>query len=142
MAQTPANQPSTRVTPVVIHNGVAYVSGQLPRQNGALVITGKVGGDVGLEQAQMAARISVTACLDQIANAIGPNAKILRVLKITGFVASASGFVQQGTVIDAASDVILERYGDEGPHARSAIGVAELPHGAPVEIEMVAAVSS
>jgi enamine deaminase RidA (YjgF/YER057c/UK114 family) len=134
-------QPSTRVTPVVIHHGVAYVSGQLPRLNGAIAVSGKVGDDVSIEEAQRAASLSINACLDQLRAAIGPKGSIDRILKISGFVASGPGFTRQGAVIDAASDILLERFGDAGRHARSAIGVAELPHGAAVEIEMIAAVT-
>ena len=140
---TPSNdQPSSRVTPVVIHESIAYVSGQLPRENGVLTVKGKVGRDVSLEQAQAAARLCAAACLDHLVEAVGPSGRVIRVIKITGFVASGNGFVQQGAVVDAASEVLIERLGESGAHARSAIGVAELPHGAPVEVEMVAAVSA
>lgn len=135
------NQPSNLLTPVVIQDGIAYVSGQLPRENGTLNIKGKVGKDIDLETARQAAVHSINNCLDRLTDAIGPEGTILRILKITGFIASADGFNQQGTVIDAASEVLLERLGERGGHARSAVGVAELPHGAPVEIEMIAAVS-
>jgi enamine deaminase RidA (YjgF/YER057c/UK114 family) len=143
MSQTIAavgNAASTRVTPVVVHDGIAYVSGQLPRIAGDLRVRGKVGAEIDLERAREAARLCAEACIAQLARHVG-EANILRVLKITGFVASARGFNQQGAVIDAASDVFLERFGaDSGAHARSAVGVAELPHDASVEIEMVAAV--
>ncbi len=139
--QVTSHQPSTRVTPVVVHNGVAHVSGQLPRENGVLALRGKVGAEVSVVQAQSAAALSINACLEQLRNAIGPEGRIERIIKITGFVASAPGFDQQGTVIDAASDILLDQFGPSGAHARSAVGVAELPHGAPVEIEMIAAVT-
>ncbi|MBO0145241.1 RidA family protein [Agrobacterium sp. Ap1] len=139
--QVTSHQPSTRVTPVVVHNGVAHVSGQLPRENGVLALRGKVGAEVSVVQAQSAAALSINACLEQLRNAIGPEGRIERIIKITGFVASAPGFNQQGAVIDAASDILLGQFGPSGAHARSAVGVAELPHGAPVEIEMIAAVT-
>ncbi|MFK4771875.1 RidA family protein [Rhizobium sp. ZW T2_16] len=139
--QVTSHQPSTRVTPVVVHNGVAHVSGQLPRENGVLALRGKVGAEVSVVQAQSAAALSINACLEQLRNAIGPEGRIERIIKITGFVASAPGFNQQGAVIDAASDILLDQFGPSGAHARSAVGVAELPHGAPVEIEMIAAVT-
>lgn len=139
--QVTSHQPSTRVTPVVVHNGVAHVSGQLPRENGVLALRGKVGAEVSVVQAQSAAALSINACLEQLRNAIGPEGRIDRIIKITGFVASAPGFNQQGEVIDAASDILLDQFGPSGAHARSAVGVAELPHGAPVEIEMIAAVT-
>ncbi|MBO9112072.1 RidA family protein [Agrobacterium sp. S2/73] len=141
MSNQSNHQPSTRVKPVVVHNGVAHVSGQLPRENGVLALRGKVGAEVSVVQAQSAAALSINACLEQLRNAIGPEGRIERIIKITGFVASAPGFNQQGAVIDAASDILLDQFGPSGAHARSAVGVAELPHGAPVEIEMIAAVT-
>jgi enamine deaminase RidA (YjgF/YER057c/UK114 family) len=131
---------SNRVTPVVVHDGIAYVSGQLPRLAGVLQYQGKVGSDVDLETARIAAALCAEAGYAVLCEVVGAE-NILRILKITGFVASAAGFNSQGAVIDAASDVFLERLGaSNGSHARSAVGVAELPHGAPVEIELVAAV--
>lgn len=139
-AGQPAPQASSRVTPLVAHGGFAFVSGQLPRENGALSATGKVGAEIDLEEAQRAAAICARNGLDVLLGRFD-DADIVRILKITGFVASAAGFNAQGAVIDAASDVLLERLGPErGAHARSAIGVAELPHNAPVEVEMIVAV--
>ena len=70
--QVTSHRPSTRVTPVVIHNGVAHVSGQLPRENGVLALRGKVGADISVAQAQSAAALSINACLEQLRHAIGP----------------------------------------------------------------------
>lgn len=132
--------PSARVTPVVLHGNLAFVSGQLPRSGGVIQSRGKVGDAVDLATARAAAELCAAACLDVLAGAVGEG-NIVRVLKITGFVASAPGFTAQGAVIDGASDMLLARLGPEvGAHARSAIGVAELPHGASVEVEMIAAV--
>lgn len=139
-AASPSAPPSARVTPVVVHGGLAFVSGQLPRSGGVIQLCGKVGGEVDIAAAHAAAGLCAAACLDVLAGAVGED-HIIRVLKITGFVASAPGFTGQGAVIDGASDVLLARLGPEiGAHARSAIGVAELPHGASVEVEMIAAV--
>ncbi|GJD53988.1 hypothetical protein OPKNFCMD_6768 [Methylobacterium crusticola] len=133
-------QVSNRVTPVVAHGGFAFVSGQLPRENGALSQTGKVGAEVELDDARRAAAICARNGLDVLLG-VFDEADIVRIVKITGFVASAAGFNAQGAVIDAASDVLLDRLGPErGAHARSAVGVAELPHNAPVEVEMIVAV--
>lgn len=131
---------STRVTTVVAHGGFAFVSGQLPRDNGVLIRTGKVGAEVELDEARRAAAICARNGLDVLLGAFD-EADIVRIVKITGFVASAPGFNAQGAVIDAASDVLISRLGPErGAHARSAVGVAELPHNAPVEVEMIVAV--
>ncbi|MEV6133389.1 RidA family protein [Streptomyces violaceusniger] len=138
-----ASTPSGYVTPVVVHQGVAYVSGQLPRKDGRIAYHGKVGADVDVESARAAARLCAQACLTTLDSELsGEGGRVLRILKITGFVASAPDFTAQGKVIDAASEVLIEALGDSGRHARSAVGVAQLPHGACVEIEVVAALGT
>jgi enamine deaminase RidA (YjgF/YER057c/UK114 family) len=137
----PPATPAFQYVPVTVHAGVAYVSGQLPKEGEEVRITGKVGGGVDLETAQRAARICILQGLSCLKAAIGSLDAVERVLKVTGFVASAPGFVQQPKVIDAASSLLVEVFGDRGRHARSAVGVAELPRNAPVEIEMVVAVN-
>ena len=131
--------PGGLYTPVVVHGGLAWVSGQLPRLNGVLRFHGKVGTDLDLEAAREAARLCGTQCVAALAQAFGGTDRIMRALKLTGFVASAPGLTQQPLVVDAASAVLVELLGPAGQHARSAIGVAELPHGAPVEVELVVA---
>jgi enamine deaminase RidA (YjgF/YER057c/UK114 family) len=133
LALPDAAAPAFHYVPVTLHGGVAYLSGQLPRVNGGLSAVGKVGAAVSVEQAQEAARI----CIKQ---ALGGLDAIERVLKVTGFVASAPGFNQQPVVIDAASKLLTDLFGENGRHARSAVGVAELPRNTPVEIEMILAV--
>lgn len=90
--------------PVVLHAGIAYVSGQLPRQHGELRWTGKVGSELDLEQARQAARLCAARCLLALEEALGGLQRVERLLKVTGYVASAAGFVQQPAVIDAASE--------------------------------------
>ncbi len=124
---------------VVIHQGVAYVSGQIPREGADVFVRGKVGAQVDLATAQEAARRCVLGALSALKAELGSLDRVERVLKVTGFVASASGFNQQPQVIDAASTLLIELLGDAGRHARSAIGVAELPRGVPVEIEFMVA---
>ena len=139
---TPLPSPSSPgglYTPVVVHGGLAWVSGQLPRLDGVLRFHGKVGADLDLEAACGAARLCGMQCVAALAQALGGTDRILRALKLTGFVASAPGFTPQPLVIDAASAVLVELLGPAGQHARSAIGVTELPHGAPVEVELVVA---
>ena len=133
-----AATPAFQYVPVTIHERLAFVSGQLPRQGESLV-TGKVGVDVDLEQAREAARLCILqglACLNQ---ALGSLDRVEKILKVTGFVASAPGFNQQPKVIDAASELLVQLFGEAGKHARSAIGVAELPRNAAVEIELIVA---
>ena len=133
-----AATPAFQYVPVTIHERLAFVSGQLPRQ-GEIIVTGKVGADVDLEQAREAARLCIVqglACLKQV---LGSLDRVERILKVTGFVASAPGFNQQPKVIDAASELLVGLFGEAGRHASSAIGVAELPRNAAVEIELIVA---
>lgn len=132
--------PGGRYIPVLIHNGLAYVSGHLPKVDGAFAYRGKVGADCTIEDARSAARASALACLSSLDAALGSLDPIVRILKVTGFVASAPGFNQQSGIVDAASDLLAEYLGDRGEHARSSVGVFQLPHDVPVEIEMICAV--
>lgn len=128
--------------PVTQHQNVAYVSGQVPRTPEGVLCTGKVGAEISIEKAQEAARLCILHGLSALKHTLGSLDKVERVLKVTGFVASAPGFSQQPQVIDAASGLLKAVFGEAGRHARSAIGVAELPRGVPVEIEMIVAVKS
>ena len=137
----PPAEPAFQYVPVAVHGETAYVSGQLPKEeDGEIRITGKVGQDVDVGTAQQAARICVLQGLSCLRAALGSLDRVDRVLKVTGFVASASGFVHQPRVVDAASNLLVEVFGERGRHARSAVGVAELPRNVPVEIEMIVAV--
>jgi enamine deaminase RidA (YjgF/YER057c/UK114 family) len=131
--------PSFNYVPVTLHRGFAHVSGQLPKVNGEIRVRGKVGGSVSLEVARGEARICILQGLACLRQALGTVDRIERILKISGFVASAHGFNDQPKVLDAASDLLGEIFGEAGRHARSAVGVAELPRDVAVEIEMVAA---
>lgn len=135
-----AKTPAFEYVAVALHGNIAYISGQLPWTDAQNVISGKVGTDVDLERAQEAARLCTLFALANLKNEIGNLDNVERILKVTGFVASASGFTAQPKVIDAASKLLGEIFGEQGRHARSAIGVAELPRGAAVEIEYVIAV--
>ncbi|MFK0002707.1 RidA family protein [Paenarthrobacter sp. NPDC090522] len=121
--------PATRVGDLV------YTSGQLPHENGVLASTGKVGSDVSAEEASALAATCVLNALSA-ASALGDLDKA-RIVKVVGFVASAPGFNGQPAVINGASDLLLDIFGDRGAHARSAVGVAELPLNAPVEVELI-----
>ena len=134
--------PAFHYVPVVVHGGIAYVSGQVPwTDGGAIMSPGKVAREVALEQAQEAARRCVLQALAWLNQALaGGLDEIERALRVTGYVASSPGFDQQPTVIDAASEILIKLFGHAGHHARSAIGVAELPRNAPVEIEFIFAI--
>jgi enamine deaminase RidA (YjgF/YER057c/UK114 family) len=133
-----AMTPVFQYVPVTVHERMAFVSGQLPRQGESLV-AGKLGADVDLEQGREAARLCILHALACLNQALGSLDRVERILKVTGFVASAPGFNLQPKVIDAASDLLVQVFGDAGRHARSAVGVAELPRNAAVEIELIVA---
>lgn len=135
-----AAEPSFNYVPVTLHNGVAYVSGQLPKVNGAVRVFGKVGAEVDLETARGEARICILQGLACLKQELGVLDRIARILKINGYVASAPGFNAQPKVIDAASDLLGDIFGEAGRHARAAVGVTELPRNTAVEIEMIVAV--
>lgn len=134
--------PAFQYDAVVVDGLYAWVSGQIPRAGASVMMTGKVGADVSVEMAQAAARACILQGLSQLKLALGGWQRIRRVVKVTGFVASAPGFTMQPQVIDAASGLLVDLMGDGGRHARSAVGVAELPRGVPVEIEMVVALDA
>ena len=117
-----------------------YVSGQVPVVDGKLPATGKVGGAVSAEDAAGLARICALNAIAAAAEAAGGLEAIRRIVKVVGFVASAPGFNGQPQVINGASELLIEVLGEAGRHARSAIGVAELPLDAPVEVELIAEV--
>lgn len=135
----PVVAPAGSYQPAVRSGNQVYVSGQLPMVDGALPATGRVGEQVSPEQArQLAARCAVNA-LAAVDDLVGLGA-VVRIVKVTGFVASAPGFTGQPGVINGASDLLAEVFGEAGRHARSAVGVAELPLGTPVEVELIAEV--
>jgi len=132
--------PAYQYVAVVVHNDVGYLSGQIPRAGSQVLMAGKLGGEVTLEQGQRAAEACVLQGLAQLKAELGDLGRVARIIKVTGFVASAAGFNQQPQVIDAASNLLALAFADAGRHARSAVGVAELPRNVPVEIEMIVAV--
>ena len=134
--------PAFDYVPVSVHERTAYVSGQIPRTADGVLCTGKLGAEVSLEKGQEAARLCILHGLSALKHTLGSLERIERILKLTGFVASAAGFTQQPQVIDAASGLLKATFGESGRHARSAIGVAELPRGVPVEIEMIVALKA
>jgi len=137
-----AAQPQFNYVPVVVHGDLAYVSGQLPKQDGEVRIKGRVGDTVSLEVAQEAARICALQALACLAQALGSIDHVTRIVKLSGFVASGLDFYQQPAVIDAASELMVRVFGEAGRHARSAIGVSALPRNSSVELEVIAAFRS
>jgi enamine deaminase RidA (YjgF/YER057c/UK114 family) len=126
---------------VVVHNGVARTSGQLPRIAGELTCVGVLGDTVTVEQGRAASRVCALNALSVLADELGDLDRIERLITLTGFVASSPGFDQQPAVVDGASAVLYDIFGEPaGRHTRSAIGVAALPRGGAVEVELTVAV--
>lgn len=128
--------PVAAYVPAVRSGDHVYTSGQLPMVEGSLARTGKVGADVTPEQGKELARTCALNALAAIDALVGLDA-VKRVVKVVGFVASADGFTGQPAVVNGASELLGAVFGDAGQHARSAVGVAELPLGAPVEVELI-----
>lgn len=133
----PVVKPVAAYVPAVITGNLVYTSGQLPMVGGVLPAVGKVGAEVGADEAQEYARICALNALAAADSVIGSLDRVTRVVKVTGFVASDPDFTGQPGVINGASQLLGEVFGDAGKHARSAVGVAVLPLDAPVEVEII-----
>jgi enamine deaminase RidA (YjgF/YER057c/UK114 family) len=136
----PVAAPVAAYVPAVRTGTYVYTSGQLPTVDGKLPAVGKVGAEVSAQDAAGMARTCALNALAAAASAAGGLEAIRRIVKVTGFVASAPGFGGQAQVINGASELLIEVFGEDGKHSRSAIGVAELPLNAPVEVELIAEV--
>jgi len=128
--------PLASYIPAVRAGNLVYTSGQLPIEGGKLAGTGKVGGEISPEEGKALARICALNALAAVGSVVDIDA-VARVVKVVGFVASAPGFNGQPSVVNGASDLLTEVFGDNGVHARSAVGVSELPLDAPVEVELI-----
>jgi enamine deaminase RidA (YjgF/YER057c/UK114 family) len=132
----PVARPLAAYVPAVRSGSLVWTSGQLPLVDGALEATGRVGAEVDPETARACARQAALNALAAVDAVVGLDA-VARVVKVVGYVASAPGFRGQPAVVNGASELFGEVFGEAGQHARSAVGVAELPLGAPVEIELL-----
>jgi len=128
--------PLAAYVPAVRTGNLVYTAGQLPMRSGKLPQTGKVGGEVTPEEGKALARVCALNALAAVNSLVGIDA-VTRVVKVVGFVASAPGFHGQPAVINGASALFGEVFGDAGAHARSAVGVSELPLDSPVEVELI-----
>jgi enamine deaminase RidA (YjgF/YER057c/UK114 family) len=135
-------KPLAAYLPAVTINDLVFSAGQIPIVSGSLKYPGKVGKDLYEAEAQKAAEICVLNCLAAIKGVIGNLDKIKRIIKLTVFVNSADGFTSQPAVANGASGLLVKIFGENGKHARSAVGVNELPMNAAVEIEMIVQVVS
>ncbi|WP_227767161.1 RidA family protein [Zhaonella formicivorans] len=132
-----APKPVAAYVPGVLIDGYVYTSGQIPFVNGELKYKGKVGAEVSEEQGYEAAKICAINCLSVVKSLVGSLDKVEKIVKVTGFVNSAAGFSGQPKVINGASELLGKIFGEAGQHARSAVGVSELPIDAAVEVEMI-----
>ena len=140
LALPPVATPAGVYLPAVQSGSLVFTAGQIPLVDGVLAVTGKLGAEIDTELGAQLARTCVLNALAAVDGLIGLEA-VVRVVKVVGFVASAPGFTAQPAVLNGASALLGEIFGAAGAHARSAVGVAELPLGAPVEVELVVEVS-
>jgi enamine deaminase RidA (YjgF/YER057c/UK114 family) len=136
-----APKPVANYVPVVRVGDLLFLSGVLPSKEGQLVMTGKLGADVSIEQGVAAAKLAVLNALAIVKAEAGSLDRVKRIVKMVGHIASASGFTDQPLVLNGASDLLVAVFGETGRHARVAVGAAELPRQAPIEIELIVQVS-
>jgi len=133
----PAPQPVASYIPVKVVGDLAWVAAQIPMQDGAVTVAGKVGGEVTIDDANAGARRCALQALAALQAALGTLDRVKGIVKLDVFVASATGFTDHPKVANGASDLLVEVFGDEGRHARAAVGVPELPLGAAVEVALL-----
>jgi len=137
----PAPRPVGSYVPACQAGDLVFVSGVLPFQEGKILQPGKVGRELSIEEGAANARIAVINALAILQQELGDLSRITRIVRLTGHVASAEGFVDQPAVINGASDFLVEVFGEQGRHARLALGAFELPLHAPIELELIVQVS-
>ncbi len=136
-----AAKPVAAYVPAIRTGNLIFTAGQLPLVNGQMVATGKVGQEVDAEQAKKLAEVCALNCLAAV-ETIVPIERIFRIVRVVGYVNGTAGFTNQPAVINGASELFLNLWGDSGKHARSAVGVAELPLNAPVEVELTVEITA
>ncbi|MEK9142693.1 MAG: RidA family protein [Nitrospirota bacterium] len=130
-------KPVANYVPAVRVDNLLFLSGVLPSRDGQLIMTGKLGQNLSIEQGVEASRMAVLNGLSIIRHEVGSLDRVKRIVKMVGHIASAPGFTDQPQVLNGASDLLVSLFGDAGRHARVAVGAAELPRQAPVEIELI-----
>lgn len=130
-------KPVANYVPVVRVGNLLFLSGVLPSRDGQLIMTGKLGQELTIDQGKDASRVAVLNGLSIVKQEVGSLNHVKRIVKMVGHIASASGFTDQPQVLNGASDLLVSVFGEAGRHARVAVGAAELPRQAPVEIELV-----
>ncbi|MCS0499579.1 RidA family protein [Protaetiibacter mangrovi] len=137
LALPPVVKPVAAYVPAQVSGNLVFTAGQLPMIGGVLPAVGKVGSEIGADEAKEFARVCALNALAAAESVIGSLDRVTRVVKVVGFVASAPDFTGQPGVINGASELLGEVFGEAGAHARSAVGVAVLPLDAPVEVELI-----
>ncbi|MBS0155885.1 MAG: RidA family protein [Nitrospira sp.] len=130
-------KPVANYVPVVRVGDLLFLSGVLPSRDGELIMTGKLGQELTIEQGKEASRAAVLNGLSIVRHAAGSLDRVRQIVKMVGHIASAPGFTDQPQVLNGASDLLVSVFGDAGRHARVAVGATELPRQAPVEIELI-----
>ncbi|GIQ70088.1 RidA family protein [Xylanibacillus composti] len=133
-------KPVASYEPAMIHGNLIFSAGQTGTVKQRLVHKGKLGQEVSIEEGKASAELCLLNCLSELEFVLGDLNRINHFIKLTGFVASSKDFGNQPEVVEGASALLLEIFGEKGKHARSALGVAELPYNAPVEIEVIASI--
>lgn len=129
--------PAGSYVPVVISGSLAFVAGQIPTEAGQVKFKGKLGREVSIETGQQAARLCTVNALAQLKSSLGSLDRIKRFVKVTGFVNCEPSFVDQPKVVNGASDLLVQIFGENGKHARAAVGVSSLPLDSAVEVEFI-----
>jgi enamine deaminase RidA (YjgF/YER057c/UK114 family) len=137
----PAPAPVASYVPVAVAGDLAFVAGQVPIEDGQVTLTGRLGDEVGIEQGQAAARRCALQAVSALRDALGSLDRVAQIPQVTVYVVSVPGFIDQPKVANGASDVLVQIFGEAGKHARAAVGVVELPLGAPVEVQVTARVT-
>jgi enamine deaminase RidA (YjgF/YER057c/UK114 family) len=138
----PVPKPIASYVPTVRSGNLVFLAGQGPMAGGKPTVTGKVGAELTEEEGAKAARATILVALAALRAEIGSLDRVARIVKVVGFVNSAPGFTRQPWVMNGASDLLVEIFGDAGRHARSSVGVNELPLNIPVEIELIVEVKA
>ncbi|MBW4084262.1 RidA family protein [Paenibacillus sp. S150] len=135
--QIPKTEPRFQFVPGVQAGELLFISGQTPEINGIMQYPGRLGADLDIETGQKAARLAALNCLGEIEAVLGSLERVQRIVRVIGYVRSAENFGEQPLVVNGASELLIEVFGEAGRHARAALGTSELPFGAPVELEMI-----
>lgn len=140
--EIPKVEPRFMFVPGVQVDNLLFISGQTPEVDGEMQFVGSLGEDLDIDTGKKAAQLAALNCLGEMEAVIGDLNQIQQIVRVIGYVRSAKGFGEQPLVINGASKLLIDVFGDKGKHARAALGTSELPFGAPVELEMIVKVET